>query len=252
VETSRRHTSRSPSPKRKFRLTVRDRSRLIVLLLAIALAAVLIGRFTDFDFREIPRAMAGLNSALVLLLCATLPILGFPISVVYLVLGVRFGPYVGFCIVGAITGLHLLGTHAIANSFLRKPLERWLASRKHRVPEVPKGEGAAIVVVAILVPVLPYFIRNYVLALSGIPLRTYLLVGVPMYTLRSAVTLFLGDLSGDPTRRGLFILGAIYVVKLSICAVIVWWIRERHKKRDLGGGHSEAEESARTLAAPPR
>lgn len=222
---------------------------MLALAAVIVLAVVCVELSTDHDIREIPHVMGRLNPLLVLLLTSILPILGFPISVTYLVLGAKFGPYWGFAAVSGITALHLLGTYLIANSFLREPVQRWLARRKYKVPEVPPGEGVAIVVVAILVPVLPYFIRNTLLALSGIPLRICLLVGVPLYTLRSGVTLFLGDLSSSPSRKGLLILGVIYVVKLAICAVLVWWIRRRHKQKPGSGpAHASAKSSSPALA----
>ncbi|HRE83520.1 MAG TPA: hypothetical protein PLN52_20920, partial [Opitutaceae bacterium] len=222
----RHHPPSTLAPTRKLKMPVRSKRWMFAFIAVIVLAAIAVEMFTTIDLREIPQLMGRLNPVSLLLLTSTLPIFGFPISVVYLVLGARFGPYVGFAAVAGITTVHLLGTYLIAKSFLRAPVIRWLTRRKHQIPEVPQGEGAAIVVVAILMPVLPYFIRNYILALAGIPLRIYLLVGVPLYTLRSAVTLFLGDLSGQPSRRGFIILGAIYVVKLSICAVIVWWLRK--------------------------
>lgn len=252
VSASKRHRpSSSPSPIRKLRMPVRSKRWMLAFVIVVILAAVAVEMFTTIDLRQIPQLMGRLNPVAVLLLTSTLPIFGFPISVVYLVLGARFGPYVGFAAVAGITTVHLLGTYLIAKSFLRAPVLRWLTRHKHQIPEVPQGEGAAIVVVAILVPVLPYFIRNYLLALSGIPLRTYLLVGVPLYTLPSAVTLFLGDLSGQPSQRGFIILGSIYVVKLSICGAIVWWLRKRHKKPGhKPGTPQEAKSSSRTLAAP--
>ncbi len=214
----------------------------------IVLATLGVEWATDHDIREIPHAMERLNPVLLLTLTSILPILGFPVSVTYLVLGAKFGPYWGFVAVSGITVVHLLGTHLVANSFLREPVQRWLARRKHKVPEVPPGEGIAIVVVAILVPVLPYFIRNTLLALSGIPLRICLLVGVPLYTMRSGVTLFLGDLTGSPSRKGLLILGAIYLVKLAICAVLVGWIRRRHRKKPGRGPAGAASSAAPALA----
>lgn len=201
------------------------------LILVLVASFVLIEMNTDFDWKEIPDAMNALPALAVLPLTAVLPLIGFPISIVYLALGARFGPYWGLACVAGISTVHVVGTYWIAHSFLRRPVERWLARHHQAVPALDRTDEASVVAVAVLAPVLPYFIRNYGLALAGVRLRTYLLVAVPLYTLRSAVTLFLGGLSSDPSVRGAVILGAIYVAKLSACAALVWHLRRKHRRK---------------------
>jgi uncharacterized membrane protein YdjX (TVP38/TMEM64 family) len=166
----------------------------------------------------------------VLTITAVLPLVGFPISMVYLLLGARFGPVLGLAVVTGITALHLLGTHWIARSFLRRPLLRFIERRKHHVPEVPPGENAAIALMIMLAPAIPYFVRNYVLALSGIPLRIYLWIALPIHVLRSYVALFLGDFGSSPSDRAWVFLGIFYGTKLAIFAGVAWWLRARHKR----------------------
>ena len=188
---------------RFFRFTLSRRQwfwlAVAVLLLAGAAGGLLA---TGFDWKSIPRAMSGLNMVLVLLISAFLPLAGFPISIVYLVLGARFGPAVGLLVVAGITSLHLIGTHWIARSFLRAPLLRFIERRGHRVPSIPEGENAVVALMIMMAPGIPYFLRNFTLALSGVPLRIYFFVALPFHLLRSCVTLFVGDLGGSPSRGG--------------------------------------------------
>lgn len=185
---------------------------------------------SGFEWQSIPRAMSKLNTAAVLLLTSVLPVAGFPISMVYLLIGARFGPVVGLCVVTGITSLHLLGTHWVARSFLRKPLVRFIERRKHHVPEVPRGENGAIALMIMLAPAVPYFVRNYVLALSGIPLRVYFAIALPIHVLRSYVALFIGDIGSEPSGRAWVFLGIFYGTKLTIFAAVAWWLRARHKR----------------------
>ncbi len=204
---------------------------------AAGLLAGLVLVFTDFDweivenaFVRLSTAMARLNPAAVIPLMALLPVVGFPIGVVYLVAGARFGILLGGLLVAAVTLVHLLGSYLIGRSILRAPIERLIARRHHHLPQVPVDEQALVCVIAALLPGLPYFVRNYLLVLAGIKLRFLLWVCLPIYVARSYVTIFLGDLSGDPTRRGLLILAAFDVLKVAICAFVIWRLREHHRK----------------------
>lgn len=198
------------------------------VLVALGVCAALY--CTDFDWQRIPRAMERLNTAVLLPLSATLPLVGFPISLVYLSLGARFGPMGGPAVVAAITAVHLIATHLIARSFLRKRLTDFIEGRGHKVPQVPKGENVSVSLIVMLAPGLPYFIRNYVLGLSGIPLRVYFCVALPVHLLRSFVVLFLGDLGSAPSGRGAVLLGIIYATKFAIFAVVAWRLRLRHRR----------------------
>jgi uncharacterized membrane protein YdjX (TVP38/TMEM64 family) len=213
-------------------------------VIVAAVAALLIAGISaaGVDWAKIQQSIEALNGFLVFALMATLPVAGFSVGVVYLVAGAKFGPVLGGVAVAGATAIHLLLTHWISRSFLREPLLRLLARRNHHLPVIPRGENAAISVMAALVPGVPYFARNYLLALSGVPLRTYFWICLPIYVARSYVTIFLGDLSGDPSRSGFMVLVAVYAVKLGICAYLLARLRRRYHLRKAAG-HSLAEET---------
>ncbi len=202
----------------------------IAVLILLAGAAVAILFLRDFDWQRITTVVERQNPLAVLPLMAVLPVFGFPIVFVYLFAGARFGPLLGGVVVAGVTAVHLIGTYLITRTFLRAPLERFIERRHRHLPQVPADEAAAVAVVAALVPGLPYVVRNYALALTGIRFRVYFWICLPVYVARSYVTILLGDLSSDPSRRGLFIIIAIDVVKVLICAGVIWWLRQHHRK----------------------
>ena len=210
------------------------RSRWRWLAVGVLAAVLIVVGFLVFekaDWEKLHRGIGQLNAFAVIGLMATLPLAGFSIGIFYLIVGAKFGPLLGGVVVAATTAIHLLAMHWIARSFLRGPLERFFARRKHRLPSIPEGENGAIAVMAALVPGLPYFARNYLLGLSGIPLRTYFWICLPIYVVRSYLVIFLGDLSGAPSRSRLILLGAIYAVKLGVCAGIIARLRKRHQRQ---------------------
>jgi len=225
---------------------------LVAGALALVLAAVTaVFFFTDFQISDvtgaITRSIEKWPAAALLPLMAVLPVAGFPISVVYLIAGARFGPLWGGVVVAGVTAFHLLATHAVARSFLRGPIERFVHRKHKKLPEIPLDEQPAIAVIVGLVPGVPYFVRNYLLALSGVRLRTYFWICLPIYVARSFVTILLGDLSSDPNRRALMILVAVDVVKVVICGGVIWWLRRHHRKYH---GH-EHDEPAAGGSLPP-
>jgi len=185
---------------------------------------------SDYTLKSLTDTIAGFNALAVVVLMATLPVVGFSVSVVYVVAGVKFGPVIGGVAVAGATAVHLVLTHWICQSVLRERLQRFLARRNHHLPHVPDGENVSVAAMAALVPGLPYFARNYLLALTDVPLRTYFWVCLPIYVARSYVAILLGDFGGEPDRDTLLTLGIVYVVKLSICAYLLWRIRKRFKR----------------------
>lgn len=199
-------------------------------LLGIA-AIVALFSFTELDWADLQDALLHVNLAALWALMLILPVGGFSVSVVWLVAGARFGPWWGGAVVAGVTAGHLLIMHAIGRHWLRRWLRGWLRKRGHELPAVPAGENVSIAVMAALAPGLPYFARNYLLALSDVPLRVYFWVCLPLYVARSYVTLFIGDLAREPSGRQLAILVLVYVVKLGICAYLLWHLRRRLKQR---------------------
>jgi uncharacterized membrane protein YdjX (TVP38/TMEM64 family) len=130
---------------------------------------------------------------------------------------------------------------------LRGPLQRFLKRRNHSLPHAPEGEYASIAAMAALVPGLPYFSRNYLLALTDIPLRVYFWVCLPIYVVRSYMVILLGDIGMDVNRKTLAILIGVYVLKLSICGYLLWRIRRRMKQSALARQRTEALREARTV-----
>jgi uncharacterized membrane protein YdjX (TVP38/TMEM64 family) len=197
------------------------------LLAALALACVAaVFVFTELDWRDIPGLLEKVSRPLALLIMATLPLVGFPISAVYLAAGALFGPWLGLLVVTGVTFVHLVVTQLLATTLMRETIERWRKKWSRKIPDVPPTEHATLVAMIVLVPGVPYFARNCLLGLSKVRWPLLLLVGLPLYVIRSCATIFLGDLGNDPSAPALAVLGAIYVAKLT--ATFFLFQRLRH------------------------
>lgn len=202
----------------------------VVGLVLLAVAAVVWLLLTHFDWAAVSEAIARLDAIpLVVAMCA-LPLVGFPILPVYLVAGARFGPGMGGIIVTIATSAHLVGTYIIARTVLRRPLERLLVRWHAHLPEIPRDEEAMVSLIAALVPGLPYVVRNYLLAMAGLRLRVYFWICLPVYVARSYVSILLGDMSDNPSRNRFIVLGAVELVKVVICGIVIWRLRVHHRR----------------------
>lgn len=197
-----------------------------LLLVAAGAAAVWLGLRIDWPAAQ--RSLEQLNPALLLAAMALLPLAGFSIVAVYLVAGARFGPEAGGGVVAGVTLVHLVLSQAIARGVLRKRIERMLTRRGHRLPELERGADAAVVAIGALVPGLPYFVRNYLIGLSGARLRVIVVVCLPIYVARAYLVILLGNLADDWSMRGFGVLAAVFLAKLVICAALLRWLQKRH------------------------
>ncbi len=195
---------------------------------------------------ELTGALGRVNPVLTVVLMALLPLAGFSIGIVYVVAGLKFGLVWGGLVIACVTAVHLVGTHWVVRGFLRGPIERFLQRKGYRLPEFPPGAERSLAAMVALVPGPPYFLRNYALALSGIPLTTYFWPCLGIYTVRSYVTLALGDVGGDPSRAGFVWLTAIFAVKLAVCAFLIRRIRKKHlAMRETHPGVAASRQEAR-------
>jgi uncharacterized membrane protein YdjX (TVP38/TMEM64 family) len=106
-----------------------------------------------------------------------LPMMGFPISVFLVLAGLKFGIVIGMIITALMIPLHLVVAYLVAGSWLRTHLVAYLDKKNRRLPQVPASRVMLFTFVFMVVPSLPYAVKNYILPLSGVPLRHHLTVG---------------------------------------------------------------------------
>lgn len=206
----------------------------LVLLFAAVLAAVS-GRI---DVAAVHKQAERLNGGVAFALLVVLPLAGFPVSVLHVAAGVRFGAALGWPLVALSIGLQLAASYALVHA-----RRDWFARRFARVRRnIPTGAHASIAVMAVLLPGAPYAAINYVLPVLGLRLRTILAYCWPLHTLRSSVTVFVGDQSDEltPVR-----LGALAAYALLLAAAS--WLTYRRLRRRLGD--PPAAEDGRTRPA---
>lgn len=203
-----------------------------LLIAALAIGAVVaLFLFTELEWRQVPAMLEKVSRPWALLIMATAPLVGFPISAVYLAAGALFGPWLGLAAVAGVTASHLVLTQVLARTVLRDTFERWRKKWSRKIPEVPPKEHASLVAMVVLVPGVPYVARNWLLGFSNMPWRLLLGVGLPLYVFRSSATIFLGDLGNDPSWQALAVLGTIYFAKIAASFYLFQRLRHSLQKK---------------------
>ena len=170
--------------------------RKIIIGVAIILGLVALTLvYRQIDVEALHQRAEQLNGFAVFSLITVLPLVGFPVSVTHAVAGVRFGIGLGLVIVAASIVLQLLASYALvklAPGLFAKRLD-------HLRKRLPSGAHRSVTLFTILVPGVPYFAKNYVLPLMGVPLGTFLFWGGLIHIAKSTVGIVFGDMSDNLT-----------------------------------------------------
>ncbi|MEA2061735.1 MAG: VTT domain-containing protein [Thermodesulfobacteriota bacterium] len=198
---------------------------LIGLMAVIILLVVFLG-FKYHAWEWISRQLnENTHPVLILGLFAVLPVLGFPISIFLVLLGLRFGPWYGMLFMMAGMPLHLLATFGLSHSFLRPWMERFAQKKAFTIPRVPAHRQVEFSFIFMAVPGLPYTVKNYMLALSGVPFHIFFLMGWGVNALLGALFVILG---GAATQWGI-ILPVILVIIAAVIYTIEQWANKKIK-----------------------
>lgn len=154
-----------------------------------------------------------------------LPIIGLPVSPVYLVAGGRPEPMwaiVLLCFFGVVANMAL--GYFIAKkfaNFVRPKIE----ARGIKVPKVPQDQQCDIIFLVRMIPGNPLAVQNYVLGLADVEFKRYMLVSMPVQFFQVAGYIYFSDgiINGDAAN---FFLG---VSLLCVVAVIARIVQKRFK-----------------------
>lgn len=191
--------------------------RLIVVAAIVCIGLGVLSHYVTIDM--VHEQADRLNGFVAFLLLTLLPLVGFPVSVLHVAAGIRFGTGLGLALVTLSILLQLLASYVLVHSFRRKFSKR-LEPVKERIP---RGAHGAMSLFTMLVPGVPYFAKNYVLPVLGVPLSTYLAICWPIHAVRSSVAIFLGDKSDELTPTRIAAL-SVYFLTMVFAS---WWMFRR-------------------------
>jgi uncharacterized membrane protein YdjX (TVP38/TMEM64 family) len=179
--------------------------------------------------RKVVEWCVGENPARYVAGLAVLPYLGVPVTFIYPVAGIVYGPKLGLVWTAVGLALNLPLGYLIGTRWLRAPVTRWLERHNWRLPEVPPGEFGALIVFTRIIPGPPLIVQNLLLAIAGAPFWKYYLYSLPLSLIFAAGWLMASGalLKGNAKVA---IEGICLIVALGLLAHIVKKIHQARKK----------------------
>lgn len=183
-----------------------------IALLLLTIAVVSVVAFSDVDqlvvalkaFVMTPAA----QTELFLLALIFLPLLGFPISLFYVMAGVKLGFGGGMAVIGVAMLCHLIACYSAMHSFIKPRIKKILERCGYQTPTMREKSQISWAVGFVAVPVFPYMVKNILVASGTLPLRTYLLINWPIQMIYSVPFVLLSGAARE-NNMGLMWLAAV-------------------------------------------
>lgn len=204
-------------------------------IVSIACVALFIVAFAFIDTKALHDWAQTVPGWVVFALMAFLPVVGAPVSVLFIIGGARFGALGGLIAAAIAIAINLLLTYWMTKFVLRKPIASFFKKTKYKLPRVPKEEYISISLLTALVPGLPYAAKNYLLVLAGVPFRVYFWVCLPSHFFHASLAILFGDMTKNLTKGKVIFLIGYGIVLTLLCKRVV--------KRLRAGAVAKAAES---------
>ncbi|HEY1788321.1 MAG TPA: hypothetical protein VGJ73_09210 [Verrucomicrobiae bacterium] len=193
------------------------RNRIILWSIIIGAAVILAVCSHVFHLSTIHAWGVAMNSWLLVSLILVLPLFGMPMSLCAILIGAKFGATYGLAVTAVAVAFHLSASWVLARTWLHKPVKKLLKKTRCEMPPLETGEYAGVCLLTALIPGPSYTLKNYFLALSNLPFRIILGVGLPANLFAMSPGVLFGSLSGAMNwPKAIFLIA--YVLLLFVAA----------------------------------
>ena len=197
-----------------------------LLLIALLCISILIFFFINHDIINKINEIINVKTPalLFLLLMAFLPSFGFPLSAFLILSGMKFGILGGLLAACLLMPIHMVLSFLITHSFLRNLIQKILHLMNYSLPSMPENKIVPFTVLFMGLPGPPYALKNYILALSGVPFRYYLGLGFPINMLLGIPFIGLGG-SAMKMNISVFI---VFFLLLVLGFIFIRWLKRKY------------------------
>ena len=202
--------------------------------LILASILVLVAAFTVFQSHEPIQAVYAflrhdIHPGIFLLLMGLLPVFGFPMSPFLALAGIKFGTAWGAGVSLLIMPVHLGLCYLISKTFFQTIILRVMQARGYSPPAFLTAKPGKLILFFLVVPGPPYVMKNYILALTGLPFLSYIGLTWAVQGVLALPIVILGG-TASQQRWGLF---ALVLTVLILGSIALHWYKGRvTRKKD--------------------
>jgi uncharacterized membrane protein YdjX (TVP38/TMEM64 family) len=161
---------------------IRKHKKLVAIAMVIVALAAVLWIYRDRVDREAIVAFAeGLSLPWYIAALFLLPLIGFPITPLLVVAGIRFGFAGGMALAAGAIFFHHVISFRVTHGLFRDRLRNRLARAGHEIPAIDPKHQAWFTALFAAIHGPPYAAKLYLLALTDVPFRIFLWVGAPIY-----------------------------------------------------------------------
>lgn len=172
------------------------------------------------------------HPALFLLFMGVLPVFGFPMSPFLALAGIKFGTAWGAGVSLLIMPVHLGLCYLISKTFFQTIILKVMQARGYSPPAFLTNKPGKLLLFFLFVPGPPYVMKNYIMALTGLPFISYMGLTWAVQGLLALPIVILGG-TASQQRWGVFTLVLIVFILGSIA--LHWykgkWTRNKTERR---------------------
>ena len=148
------------------------------------------------------------HPAFLLVAMTLLPLAGAPASALWVLAGVRFGPFVGTLAACSTLLVNIGLGYWLSARWFRFGIEKWLTRRGYRIPKLAEEDEWKFILLLRITPGLPLTLQNYVLGCARVRFARYVVLSLPAQWAYALAFVWFGD---SLTRSSL------WRVALAIC-----------------------------------
>lgn len=164
-----------------------------------------------------------IHTAWFLILFFILPLLGFPLSILLVLAGIRFGFAGGMAASAVAVFFHNFTAYHICHGFFRDPMRNFLERAGYAIPPISPGHRVRLTALFTAIHGPPYFAKLYLLALTDIPFLIYFWVGAPVYLIFCVIPVGAGSAATQFDATWIYAI----ITALAIFSLGGYWLRRR-------------------------
>lgn len=196
-------------------LIIKHRGKITATLIILILAGWFIWHHrADLSRETLVARGKELHAAWFIAAFFVLPVLGFPLSILLFLAGVRFGLGGGMALATAGTFFHHFAAFYLAHGSFRDSVRRRLERAGRKIPPIKEKHRIWFTALFASIHGPPYAAKLYLLALTDVPFRVYLWASAPVYILFCFVSVGAGSAVTTFNPTWIYILTGVMVVLL--------------------------------------